>query len=308
MIVFLSKTASHSTVCRSHQILGEGGKVTQLMPDMVPNAVRFWTDVDLPGLEIRSSSYQRCSFSKHAHDTWSVGTVLNGQGRFTTRGTTHSIGQGQTVVIPPEELHACNPRSKSLWAYLMFHLSDHLLREVAKDVYGEHPADPVFTSQVVSDPEIHCLMVGLFELVKNGATRLEKETAMLTFLSELLVRHAKPTVEKLPWIVEPRTVALIKEYLSDNLEKNVSMKELSDHVGVSMYHMLGVFRRAVGMPPHAYQVQMRIKEARKLLLKGYSIADAALETGFCDQSHFTKKFKPSVGLTPRSYIRAYRSS
>ena len=279
------------------------------MPDMIPNVVRFWTDVDLPGLEIRSSSYQRCSFSKHSHDTWSVGTILSGQGRFTRRGTTDSIGQGQTVLIPPEEVHACNPESKSPpWAYLMFHLSDRLVRKAAQDVYREHSADPVFPSQVLSDPEIHWHMVGLFDLVRNGATRLEKETALLTFLSELLVRHAKPPGEKLREAVEPRTASLIKEYLASNLEKNVSMNELSDHVGVSMYHMLGVFRRAVGMPPHAYQVQMRIKEARKLLRKGYSIVDAALETGFYDQSHFTKKFKLSVGLTPRGYLRAHRSS
>jgi AraC-like DNA-binding protein len=150
-------------------------------------------------------------------------------------------------------------------------------------------------------------MVALADLVKNGAACLEKEAILFALLWRLLFCHAKPAGEIPAEPHEPSTVTLIKEYLRENLEKNVSMHELSNVTGVSVYHMLSVFRRTVGIPPHAYQVQMRIKEARKLLLKGYSIVDAALETGFYDQSHFTKKFKPSVGLTPRHYIRAHHS-
>jgi AraC-like DNA-binding protein len=212
------------------------------------------------------------------------------------------------ALIPPEEVHCCNPGSESPWSYLLFHLSDRLFRKAFEDLLGKHSCDPVFPSPVVSDPKIHCLMVGLFELVKNGATRLEKEEALFTFLQELLLRHTNLAGEKLPETHEPGTVRLIKGYLANNLEKNISMDELSDITGVSVYHMLSVFRRTVGIPPHAYQIQMRIKEARKLLLKGYSIVDAALATGFYDQSHFTKKFKPSVGITPSRYIRAHRSS
>ncbi len=276
--------------------------------DFSAHSVGFFTDDDLPGLEIRSSRYRHCSFAKHAHDTWSVGLVLNGEGRFAQRGTTQPIGRGQIILIPPEELHACNPISRSPWAYLMFHLTGQLFMQVAEDVYGERLGDPIFTSQIVCDSEIGRRMVYLFHLVKNGGTRMEKEAALFTFLSELLLRHAKKTVEEPLRSDEPKTVKLVKEYLAANLEKNVSMDELSIITGVSVYHMLSVFRRTVGIPPHAYQVQMRIKKARKLLLKGHSIVDVALETGFYDQSHFTKKFKPSVGLTPSGYIRAYRFS
>lgn len=270
------------------------------------HSVEFFNDEDLPGLEIRSSSYRRCSFSKHAHETWSVGTVLSGEGKFTLRRTIHSIARGHIVVVPPEEVHACNPGSESPWAYLMFHTSRGLFHQVFEEMYGEGIGDPVFSSQVFYDSEIHRLMISLVELLKNGAPCLEKQATLFTLLRLLLFRHARPADEMPEEIPEPSTVTLIKKYLAEHLEKNVSMHELSNVTGVSVYHMLNVFRRSVGIPPHAYQVQMRIKEARKLLLRGYSIVDAALETGFYDQSHFTKKFKPSVGLTPRRYIRAHQ--
>ena len=278
-----------------------------MQSDSSANMVEFLTDRDLSGLEIRSSRYRRCSFSKHSHDTWSVGVVLDGQGTYTQKGTTYSIGQGHIVLIAPDEFHACNPENGSPWAYLMFHVSRSLFLRVAADAIGERPGEPMFASRVLLDPEIVFLMVRLFKLVKSGAAALEKEDAMFTAFAKLLLRHGKPAPMP-PEPREPQVIGLIKESLADNFEKNISMNELSHVAGVSAYHMLHVFHRTVGMTPHAFQVQMRIKKARKLLLKGYSIVDAALATGFCDQSHFTKKFKPIVGLTPRRYVLSHHSA
>jgi AraC-like DNA-binding protein len=61
-----------------------------------------------------------------------------------------------------------------------------------------------------------------------------------------------------------------------------------------------MFSRATGMPPHAYQIQLRIMRA-KLLLKKWPIASVAALTGFVDQSHFTRQFKRLVGVTPAQY-------
>ncbi len=278
-----------------------------MAPDFSNHAVEFLTDEDLPGLEIRSSFYQGCSFSKHTHDTFSVGIILSGEGRYTQSGTTHSIGRGHVILVPPDEVHACNPLKKSPWAYLMFHLSRELLLEVASDLVGEYPRNLVFPARVLFDSDIRRLMIHLFNVVKKRATLPEKESAMCRALSELLIRHGKLAPARPPQSNEARTVGMIKEYLAHHLERNVSMHELAQVAGINVYHLLHVFRRQAGISPHAYQVQIRIKEARKLLQKGYSIVDAALETGFCDQSHFTKKFKPSVGLTPRNYILAHHS-
>jgi AraC-like DNA-binding protein len=62
-----------------------------------------------------------------------------------------------------------------------------------------------------------------------------------------------------------------------------------------------VFRQAVGLPPHAYQLQLRLSHARNLLAQGFPISYVAHETGFFDQTHFTKQFKRHVGVTPGTY-------
>jgi AraC-like DNA-binding protein len=52
------------------------------------------------------------------------------------------------------------------------------------------------------------------------------------------------------------------------------------------------------MPPHAFQTQLRVARARKLLREGASPASAALEVGFTDQSHLNRHFKRVLGITP----------
>ena len=57
------------------------------------------------------------------------------------------------------------------------------------------------------------------------------------------------------------------------------------------------------MPPHAYQLQVRLTRAKRLLLQGVPVSRAATETGFFDLSHFTKHFKRLMGVAPGHYTR-----
>lgn len=70
---------------------------------------------------------------------------------------------------------------------------------------------------------------------------------------------------------------------------------------MSAYHFIRSFRTVVGMPPHAYQLHVRIARAKTLLRQGSSIAQTAFATGFADQSHLTNRFKAVLGITPGQY-------
>jgi AraC-like DNA-binding protein len=57
----------------------------------------------------------------------------------------------------------------------------------------------------------------------------------------------------------------------------------------------------VGLPPHAYQTQVRVMRGKSLLAQGLSIEQVALKVGFFDQSHFTNHFRRLFGYTPGIY-------
>ena len=58
----------------------------------------------------------------------------------------------------------------------------------------------------------------------------------------------------------------------------------------------------LGIPPHQYQIQIRISRAKVLLRKGLPIKKIVKETGFTDQSHLTRHFKRFVQVTPSRYL------
>ena len=83
----------------------------------------------------------------------------------------------------------------------------------------------------------------------------------------------------------------------------MSLNDLAREAGMSRYHFVRAFSRVVGMTPHAWQLDRRIECARGLLEQGMSLAEAALQLGFADQSHFQRAFKQRVAATPGEYRR-----
>jgi AraC-like DNA-binding protein len=79
------------------------------------------------------------------------------------------------------------------------------------------------------------------------------------------------------------------------------LTQLAEHVSLSPYYLLRVFRAEVGMPPYAYLESVRIRQAQQLIKVGKPLADVAVEVGFSSQSHLTHRFKQIIGVTPGQY-------
>jgi AraC-like DNA-binding protein len=98
-------------------------------------------------------------------------------------------------------------------------------------------------------------------------------------------------------------VGAAREYPDEHAYENVSLVALARTAGLSHFHLCRVFRRDVGLTPHVYQEQVRVRRAKELR-QGVAIALAAVEAGFYDQAHLTRRFKRIVGVTPGEYARA----
>ena len=94
----------------------------------------------------------------------------------------------------------------------------------------------------------------------------------------------------------------VENLLRDHFREGISLETLGARCGLSRFHLVRAFRRAFDMTPHAFQMALRIDDSKRLLRSGVPIAEAALETGFYDQSHFTRVFREICGGTPAHYI------
>jgi AraC-like DNA-binding protein len=85
----------------------------------------------------------------------------------------------------------------------------------------------------------------------------------------------------------------------------VTLADMSKQAGLSRFHFLRSFAKATGLTPHAFQLQARLHLARRMILSGQPLAAVATDAGFADQSHLTRLFQRSYGMTPGSYARNF---
>ncbi|MGE4195073.1 MAG: helix-turn-helix domain-containing protein [Pseudodesulfovibrio sp.] len=268
--------------------------------------VRFWRDPDLPGVEVRRSSYHEEAFRTHVHAEYSIGFIETGRTTFELDGIPHAAATGQLVFIGPNQAHACNPDLGSGMTYRMFYIDPKWLIAMAGEVFGTGHEPPRFPAPVVDDRQLADILLALYQAIAEGADRLEKESLLVQMLADALTRHAEPGRPTEPSGGE-ETVEIIKTYLADNLAEKVSLDDLARAANLSRYHLLRVFQAGAGLPPHAYQNQLRVDLGRQLLAKGHPVSEVALEAGFADQSHFTRVFRKYTGATPRQYRDSGRS-
>ena len=97
----------------------------------------------------------------------------------------------------------------------------------------------------------------------------------------------------------PTRMGRVVSFIDENLDTPLTLNRLAKEAELSKYHFSRVFRQEVGLPPWSFVRRARVDRARGLLERGTTPAAAAVEAGFCDQSHLTRAMKDIVGKTPK---------
>jgi AraC family transcriptional regulator len=106
--------------------------------------------------------------------------------------------------------------------------------------------------------------------------------------------------------LQPDELRRIEEYVEENLGRNLSLRELSQQLGMNLYFFVRSFKRSTGLPPHQYLLRRRVERAKAFLLDPeVPIADVALRCGFATQSHLTATFNRLTNVTPGEYRRGF---
>jgi AraC-like DNA-binding protein len=262
----------------------------------------MWRAEDLGGLELLRATLSEFAFRPHAHEEFFIALTEGGLATPTYRGDTHVIGPGDVIVLNPEEAHAGGPPAEVSWTYRALYPRPGLMREIMAEFPGDRLTMPEFRTDVVRDREVEARLRRFHELSESlESSMLEREAHLAEALVLLVGRHAAPPKAPRPAGRERMAIRLSREYLEEHAEENVTLEALARLAGLSAFHLCRVFRETVGMTPHAYQTQVRVRRAKSLLRAGLPITVVAAEAGFYDQAHLTRHFKRIVGLTPGRY-------
>lgn len=159
----------------------------------------------------------------------------------------------------------------------------------------------------MTDPALFRAFHRLHTALELPATARERQSRLSACLDLYLQRCMERTPRRTAPAVGHTGLRRAAEFLHAHLGDNCSLDDLADIAGLSRFHLLRAFARELGVPPHEYQIQLRVAEARRLR-HGQSILEVAYELGFADQSHLTRHFKRIIGVTPGAYVRAVSPS
>ena len=261
--------------------------------------MKFWRVRNLHNLECLHASNVVESLPRHAHQEYVIGVMLRGAEKVIRRSTTHILTAGDLILLNPGELHA-NDSAGQGSTYRTLNPHPEFIRRVLSEIKGREQHAPFFP-EIVWDKETFNAVLRLHVALEHSHSALEQESILIATLELLISKHALDNFVA-PHIGRERGyVKVVRDFLDAHYTENVSLSQLSSLVNLSPYHLLRTFRDEVGLPPHEYQSQLRIAQAKRLLREGLPIAQVALETGYVDQSHLSRHFKRLVGFPPGQY-------
>ena len=264
--------------------------------------MKYWQRPDLPDVELLHAHYTAQSFSRHAHDTYAIGVIEQGALAFSYRGENWVAQAGQVNLAVPGEAHTGNAATDIGWTYRMFYIAPELMRQVSAAITGCPARLPFFAAGVINDAKLAEQIRSLHrELEENKTARLEQEEELWALLTALILRHADQRRSLISPGRENLAVNRVREYMEAHFAENLSIQELAEGCNLSPFYFIRAFQAGTGVPPHVYQQQIRVRRAKELMAQGCSATFAAQETGFVDQSHFSRRFRQITGMTPGQY-------
>jgi AraC-like DNA-binding protein len=260
--------------------------------------ISVWRPSDLAGVEVRSGVAVREPYPRHWHEEYQLCLIEAGGGELAYRGVRHDTPRASLFVVHPGEVHSNQTETGCTFGSM--YLAPELMRAALPQTCQSLP---FFPDPIIFDEDVTARFRALHRALETQAATLERETLLLGLLTRLVTRHAEARTTTPPVGPERRAVRLAREYVSEHYARNVSLVELAGVANLSPFHLTRVFAREVGMPPHAFQTQVRVARAKRLIRRGLPLARVAAATGFADQSHFVRHFKRLMKVTPGEYLK-----
>jgi AraC-like DNA-binding protein len=266
------------------------------------NDVKVWRVADLHDAELLKGAYFQHAYPWHAHEEFSLGVVVDGAVSLTTRSHEGVATSGSFVLINAEEAHRGCSASPLGWRCRTIHISPHIVQNTARELKRFTGASYVtFRGPTFDDPALTAALFQLHHRSEGEGAALERQSMIVSLIAQLLERHADIDVELPKRLKEDTAVRRAQEFLDGNLPEKVTLCGLATASGLPPFRLLRAFQEAVGLTPHAYQTQARIRMALAMLRRQAPLADVAAATGFADQPHLTRVFKSIMGATPQQY-------
>lgn len=261
----------------------------------------------IEGVEVLQARFIQHQYPRHAHESATIALMDAGTASFRYRGEDFVVGPGDVFLINPDGVHTGRAIGTEGYQYRVLYLDADVLRPLlAADYDGRTSLS--FRQTILREPTIAALLRRTHDAMAVPESQLQSQELLLR-LSWLLMQRYGDACPAAPVTGGGgRGVAAAREYLEAHPAEKILLRDLATVALSSPHRLVRMFSAELGMPPHAYQKQLRVRLARRLLAEGMPPVAVAAQSGFYDQAHFSRVFKSYTGVTPSQFSLGARSA
>lgn len=234
------------------------------------------------------------SLSRESYDSFLLLYIEKGQLTLYYKETTHIAYAGDFILLDCYQPHAYSTPDgcEAMWCHFDGTLAATHYQSI------ENSLGPVF--HLTDSYSVLHKLNALYQSFALG--KLLQEPLMSKYLYDILTQlHLSTPIKTANTdkrVISTDVIAYIQEHFAESL----TVEELADIAGLSLYHFIRSFKQETGFTPHDYLIDTRLNTAKYLLKNtSLSIKDICFHCGFSSESVFCNAFKRELGLTPTKY-------
>ncbi|KFZ38758.1 hypothetical protein HR45_04910 [Shewanella mangrovi] len=261
---------------------------------------QFWHSAKAPHLTIRTTHKSLQAYKAHSHESLSIGAIVEGMTCLSYDAKQLKLSAGDIVLIPPNQVHACNPVAQHTRSYHMLYVDyDWCCLQLSK-LHAKSVTQFDCNVEYLADAHATQPFFDALEALRTLASSSAIAT-MEQQIHALLQAYCVPqnTVEQTS--SKKQQVQHIKQLLLADICHPPSLQQLATDLRLTPESIIRQFKRLEGITPNAYLHNKRIEKAKWLLANGLDIVATAHEVGYADQSQLHRAFVNYTAATPRQY-------
>lgn len=254
---------------------------------------------------------QETMYCGHCHVHYEIYVQMSGRRCYFLKNSVYEIETGDVVFIAPGLVHKTSNIDKNPHSRLLIEFDEKYLDDLSTFL-SEADVRQKFSSILSNGYYIYRNEEHTDSILKKCRTLVDNDSNGDAFdkmkcrlsVGELLLDIMSASFDpgKANEISSRYKISEILNYINDNYEKNISLKEISEKFYLSYYYLSRLFKEVTGFTFVAYVNIIRVNKAKLLIDETDEKMESISEiVGFGSQKQFVRVFKALYGISPSKY-------
>jgi AraC-like DNA-binding protein len=240
----------------------------------------------------------------HCHKDCEIHYMIDGEGEISLEGHVYHIVSDSLLFIPSNYFHQWKLYPEKINHRICIHFLPEMLSETQReggDFFSNLFVEPFyFLNGSQYDLNFFFFFFTECALMKEPLQKTAIESRMIAMLSQIHYLWSTKAVK--PVVLDERIRKVIM-FLGENLQKTISLDDLSDRFLITKNHLNLLFKKTVGTTIKKYITVKRLGLVRQQILYGTRLSEAVYQAGFNDYSSFYRAYKSFYGSTPSELLK-----